>query len=155
MSVISGGTVIQGALYRMGGSLSGQEGVIGGGGTLAYPAYYSFAVEGGAVSTIGLTGLTGIPSGSVVVGGYINVITPPVGAGASIAVQVNAAADLQAAAAISGAPWSTAGMKNIVPRLNDASTWITLTAARDVSAVISAAPLTAGAFNVILWYLSP
>jgi hypothetical protein len=155
MPVISGGTIMPGSQYRIGSAGAGGEGANAGAGFLTARGNYNFATEGGAQSTIGLFGATSIPNGAIVIGGYILVTTPIVGAGASIAVQVNAAGDLQAAAAISGAPWSTAGVKNIIPRLNDAATWITLTAARDISVVISAAAVTAGLFDVYLFWLPP
>lgn len=119
-----------------------------------YRADYSFARHGGATSTIALTGGTGIPSGAIVIAAYIEVVTPPTSGGAAtIAVQVESAADVQAAAAVSGAPWSTAGVK-----LSSARTFATApiktTADRDVSIVIATAALTAGAFRVYVVYVS-
>jgi len=116
---------------------------------------YSFAVDGGAVSTIPLMGATGIPSGSTILGGWLEVDTVPTSAGgATIAVQVNAADDIVAAAAISGAPWSTTGRKSIIPVFTGA-TAVRTTAARDISIVIGTAALTAGIVRVVLVYASP
>lgn len=114
---------------------------------------YSFATDGGAVSTITLRSNDGpIPSGSRVLGGYIEVDTAPTSAGAAtISVGVEAAGDLQAAAAISGAPWSTLGHKDVIPDATG-STAVELTAARDPSIAIATAALTAGVFNVVLFY---
>ena len=114
-------------------------------------ATYDFAVDGGAISTIALLGVTGIPTGAIVLQAFVDVLTIPVGVGASIALQCEAAGDLQAAAAISGAPWSTAGRKNLIAQ--DGSTSLKTTAARDISAVISAAVLTAGKFTVYAQYI--
>ena len=115
---------------------------------------YSFAVDGGAVSTIPLIGATLIPSGSIIVGGFLEVTTAVVGAGASVGIQIESAGDTVAVAAVSGAPWSTTGRKSLIPAFTGATTLKT-TAARDISAVISAAVLTAGVFKVVVFYLDP
>ena len=103
---------------------------------------YSFARHGGAISSIALGRL---PAGTSVIGGYMNVETAPVGAGASIGVTLEAAGDIVAVAAIVGAPWSTTGKKAIAPKRNTPETTnVTTTVARDLLFVISAAVLTAG-----------
>lgn len=129
------------------------EGVIGRGIKVAR-GDYSFAVDGGAVSTIPLIGGTPIPSGSIILGGFLEVTTAVVGAGASLGIQIEAAGDTVAVAAVSGAPWSTTGRKSIIPAFTGATTLKT-TAARDISAVISAAVLTAGVFKVVIFFLDP
>ena len=140
MGVIEGvGALSEGALTRGGFSL--------------YRGDYSFAVDGGAVSTIALSGGTGIPSGAILLAAYIDVTVAVVGAGASVAVQVESAGDVQAAAAVSGAPWSTTGVKLSSAR-TFASAPVKTTAARDISIVISAAVLTAGAFRVYVIYIT-
>ncbi len=113
---------------------------------------YSFAVDGGAVSTIALMGATAIPSGSIILGGFLDVTTAVVGAGATAALQVESAGDLVAAAAVSGAPWSTTGRKSVIPAFTGATT-IKTTAARDLSLVITAAVLTAGVFSLVVFYV--
>jgi hypothetical protein len=157
MPVISGGTVIGGGLPRGSTPLDKGEGPRAGRGLVIAKATYDFSVEGGAVSTIGLLGSTAIPSGTVIMGGYVDVRTAPTsgGAGTLALTTGEGAGDLVAAAAVSGAPWSTTGRKNIVPRLSDATTWIKTAAARDISAVIAAAALTAGILDVYLFYLPP
>lgn len=114
---------------------------------------YSFAVDGGLVSTIALRSDDGaIPAGSVILGGYIEVDTPPTSGGAAtISVGVEAAADLQAAAAISGAPWSTTGRKSIIPVFTGATT-VKTTASRVPSIAVATAALTAGVFRVVLFF---
>lgn len=119
---------------------------------------YDFAVDGGAVSTIPLRSPGGsslggeIPAGSVITGGYLDVTTAVVGAGASVALNSEGAGDIHAAAAVSGAPWSTTGRKDIVPD-STGSTAIKTTAKRQLAATISAAVLTAGAFRVVVFYV--
>lgn len=133
--VISGGTIIEGAYQRQGSARH----------------RYSFAIDGGAISTITLRGAP-IPQGAVVTGGYIDVLTVPTSGGAAtISAGVEAAADLQAAAAISGAPWSTTGRKSIIPA-GTGATSVKLTADRNVSIVVAAFALTAGIFDVVLFW---
>src|ERR1051326_3601051 len=111
---------------------------------------YDFATDGGAVSTIILRGAPGysvgndIPVGSVIEGGYLEVDTAPTSGGAAtIAVSVEGAGDLVAAAAVSGAPWSTTGRKSIIPAFTGATT-VKATAARQLTITIATAALTAG-----------
>lgn len=135
MPVISGGKVIEGAYQRQGSARHS----------------YSFATDGGAVGTITLRGQP-IPSGAVVTGGYIDVsVVPTSGGAATISAGVEAAGDLQAAAAISGAPWSTTGRKSVTPA-GTGATSVKLTADRNVAIVVATAALTAGAFDVVLFW---
>jgi hypothetical protein len=113
---------------------------------------YDFAVDGGAASTIVITAEK-VPAAAVVLGGFMEVETAVTGAGASVAVQLEAANDIVTAAAISGAPWSTTGRKSVIPVFTGATT-VKTTAARDISIVISAADLTAGVFDVVLFYVN-
>jgi hypothetical protein len=117
---------------------------------------YDFAVDGGAISTIAITAGTPIANGSVIVGGYVDVITALVGATATIACQVEAANDILTAVAV--ASWTT-GRKNILPAFTSgaltAGTQVKLTADRNISIVIATAALTAGVFNVILYVVPP
>lgn len=116
---------------------------------------YDFAVDGGAVSTIALMGATDIPSGATILGGWLEVETIAASGGAAtIAVQVEAANDIIAAAAFGGAPWSTTGRKSVIPVFTGA-TAVRTTAARDISAAIAGAALTGGKFSVVLFYLDP
>lgn len=112
---------------------------------------YSFAADGGAVGTINLGAQ--LPAGAVVLSAYIEVTTVPTSAGApTIALQLESAGDVQAAAAISGAPWSTTGVKLSSARTRAAAP-IKLTAASQLAAVIATAALTAGAFRVYVEYI--
>ncbi len=121
-------------------------------------AVYDFAADGGAVGTIALMGATNIPAGATIVGGYIEVHTALTSGGAAtIAVQVEGAGDIVPAIAVG--TW-TLGRKKIVPGMtaaNDlsASAVVRTSAARDVSAVIATAALTAGRFSVVLFIQDP
>lgn len=155
MAIISGGKVIEGAQARA-GSLSaevtsGAPAVFGA--VRAVRVRYSFADDGGAIGTIALAGASVIPADAVILGGFVDVVTVPTSAGAAtIAVQAEAANDIVNAAAISGAPWSTVGRKSVIPAFTGATT-VKTTAARDISAVIGTAALTAGVFDVYLFYV--
>ena len=119
---------------------------------------YSFAVDGGAISTIALMGGTLIPSGAIVLGGYIEITTSCTSGGsATIAVQVEGAGDICATTAV--ASWA-AGRYNVLPAFSttgslSATTTVKTTAARDISIVIATATLTAGVFKVVLFYHDP
>jgi hypothetical protein len=115
---------------------------------------YSFATNGGAVGSITLSGDT-LPAGALILGGYLSVGTALTSGGAAtVALTLESAGDLQAAAAISGAPWSTTGRKSVTPAFTGAASLLT-TAARSVVAVVATAALTAGVFDVYLFYVVP
>lgn len=118
-------------------------------------AEYDFSKDGGAIGTITLRtlGPTGssVPSGALLKSGVLVVVSALTGAGASVALQSEAAGDLVATAAISGAPWSTTGNKVITPA--GAASSILLTADRALKMVISAAVLTAGKFRLYVEYM--
>lgn len=117
-------------------------------------AKYKFSDDGGAISSIALFRDVVIPAGAIIVEGGLDVIVSPTSGGAAtLGLTLESAGDLIAAAAISGAPWSTLGRKNLIPQ-----TWATsvkTTAARDVLAVVGAFALTAGEFDVYLKYVLP
>lgn len=149
MAVISGGKIIEGAQSRVGSpTVESSAGVPSVAGGLRWArGRYSFATDGGAVGTINLIGSAVIPANAVVREAFISVVTVPTSAGAAtIALQVESAGDLQAAAAISGAPWSTTGVKNLTP-------FFRTTVARDIAAVVATAALTAGVFDVFVGYV--
>jgi len=112
---------------------------------------YDFAVDGGAVGDIDLTSSAQIPANAVITHGFMEVDTAVVGSGASVAIKVEGAADIVAAAAVSGAPWSSTGRKSVIPVATGATS-VKTTAARKIQATVSAAVLTAGAFDVVLFY---
>lgn len=113
---------------------------------------YNFAVDGGVVGDIDLTRVAQIPANAIILGGFVEVDTPPTSGGAgTLAIKVEGAADIVAAAAVSGAPWSTAGRKSVVPVFTGATT-VKTTAARKIQATIGTADLTAGALDVVLFY---
>lgn len=158
MPIISGGRIIE-------GGQAGRSGAVSAEGTAANPyvfgalritrARYDFAVDGGAVGAINLLPAGAeLPAGAVILGGFLDVITPLTSGGAAtVSVNAEAAGDLVAAAAIAGAPWSTAGRKSLVPAFTGATT-VKTTAARNIAATVGTAALTAGVFDVYVVWLA-
>lgn len=132
-----------------------REGQHGRNGLKIVRAVYDFAVEGGAVGTIDLLGDTVLPAGVTILGGFVEVHTAVTSGGAgTLAISVEGAGDIVAAAAVSGAPWSTTGRKSVVPVFTGASS-VRTSVPRSVSAVIATAALTAGRVSIVLCYVDP
>ena len=114
---------------------------------------YDFAVDGGAVGAITLMPDATIPSGSLILGCYINCTADVVGgAGTTGALHINSADDLVAAAVVTGAPFE-AGRFAGDHTLGSAP--IELTADRNITFTIAVNPVTAGVFEVLVLYLPP
>lgn len=114
-------------------------------------ALYEFAVDGGAVGDITLRG-DSLPSGAVILDSWLHVDTALTSGGAAtVAIKTEGAADINAADAISGAPWSTTGAKRADFTATTAP--IKTTAARSIVATVGTAALTAGKFSVIIEYV--
>jgi hypothetical protein len=119
-------------------------------------ATYSFATDGGAIGTITPLNSPTIPLGAIILGGVLEVQTIAASGGAAtIAVGLGSGAQvasLVAAAAFNGAPWSTTGMKAIIPVFTVA-TYVKAAAATRLTFTIAAATLTGGIFNVNVAYI--
>lgn len=116
---------------------------------------YDFAVDGGAQGDIDLMGVAGLPADAIVLGGLVEVTAALTSAGAAtVALKAEGVGDVIAAAAVSGAPWSTVGRKSVIPDMSGANSLKT-TADRDITMTIATADLTAGAFKAVLFYLEP
>lgn len=105
-----------------------------------------------AAHTFGVT----IPTKAIVCGGYMHCITAMTSTNstATIAVSIQGANDLSTAAAVSGAPWSTTGLKAITPKANTPeSTGIILTAARLVTVTVAVEALLLGKGIIFVYYL--
>lgn len=112
---------------------------------------YDFATDGGAVGDITLRGGS-IPSGAIIIDALLHVDTAPTSAGAAtVAVKTEGAADINAADAITGAPWSTTGAKRA--DLTATTAPVKTTAARSIVATVGTAALTAGRFKVYVTYV--
>jgi hypothetical protein len=126
----------------------------GTGGLKSWTGSYSFAVDGGAQGTITLRSNDGpIPPGSYIVGGFVDVTDTPDSADstATIAVQAVAANDVINAAAVSGAPWSTTGRKDIIPD-STGSTALKTTGQTSPAIVIGVQDVDEGVFTVTLFW---
>lgn len=97
-----------------------------------------------------------IPANAIIVGGFMEVNTAVTGeTNATLAVSVLNANDIQTAAAVSGAPWSTTGRKAIVPKANTPeSTSIKIAAAaKAITFTIATAALLTGKVTVYLYFV--
>lgn len=113
-------------------------------------AVYEFAVHGGAVSAITLSGDT-VPAGVIVIDSLVHVHTAVTSGGAAtIALGVETATDLDAAQAITSV-YNTAGPKRL--DLTATSAPLVTTVDRAVRATVATAALTAGRFSVVVTYL--
>ena len=98
-----------------------------------------------------------LPAHAIIVGGFFDVNTAFTSAETNtgtIAISVQGANDIQTAAAVSGAPYSTVGRKAIVPKANTPeSTSVKTTAAREITCTVAIAALTAGKLTGYLYYV--
>jgi hypothetical protein len=102
------------------------------------------------------TGVT-LPAHAIIVGGFFDVNTAFTSAETNtgtIAISVQGANDIQAAAAVSGAPYSTVGRKAIVPKANTPeSTSVKTTAAKEITCTVAVAALLTGKLTGYLYYV--
>jgi hypothetical protein len=115
---------------------------------------YSFAVSGGAVSTISLLDQAGdvivLPDNAIITQVYIDIVTAMTSTGGTgtIALTANSSGDLLAAVDADTLSGVVAG----VP-VGTAATMVKLTADRTLSVAIATAALTAGKFNAFVEYV--
>lgn len=136
-------------------SIEGARKLQGGAGAMGHKkyavGYYDFATDGGAVGDITLRG-DSLPSGAIITDALLHVDTILTSGGAAtVAIKVESAADINAADAIGGAPWSTTGAKRADFTATTAP--VKTTAARNIVATVAAAALTAGKFSVVVEYV--
>ena len=101
------------------------------------------------------TGVT-LPQYAVVIGGFfeVNTVCTSAAGTGTIAIMVQGANDIQTATAVSGAPYSTTGLKAITPKSNTPeSTGIKLTAAREITVTVGTQDLTAGKLTGFIHYV--
>lgn len=117
-------------------------------------AIYSFAVDGGAVSTITPVKTAALPDNAVIVGGTVNASTAATSGGsATIGVGTSAGSSTTSIlAATAVASFSTDALINAVPVF---ATPVKLTAAGNITLTVAAAALTAGVIEVtVLYYVA-
>lgn len=101
------------------------------------------------------TGVT-LPQYAVVIGGFfeVNTVFTSAAGTATIAIHVQGANDIQTATAVSGAPYSTTGLKAITPKSNTPeTTGIKCTAAREITVTVGTQDLTGGKLTGFLHYV--
>jgi hypothetical protein len=124
---------------------------LGGGRVKTAVGVYDFAVDGGAIGAHPLRG-DKIPAGAVIVDSLIVVDTKPESGGAAtVQLTAEGEGDLQAAKAVTEAPWSTATPKR--GAVTATATPVVTTVARNIVAKVATAALTKGKFRVVVSYL--
>lgn len=114
---------------------------------------YDFTKDGGAISTIALRSDDGpIPAGSYILSAVLDVLTLfTTGTAATAALTVEAANDVVSATVVSGAPYSTTGLKSTT-LIGTGATMLKTTVARSPSIVIATGTITAGKCRLLLEY---
>lgn len=114
-----------------------------------YRVRYDFAVQGGAVGVINLSDVGAIPANFVCMFGMLDVRTPLTSGGAAtVALALEAAADLLAATAFNAAGLG-AGRRPLIPAWTPATS-IRTTVPRTLQMTVAVAALTAGQIDVYL-----
>lgn len=112
---------------------------------------YDFAEDTGDIGAHDLT-IEEIPANAYVLGGFLEVDIALTGATATMALSVEGAGDISAATVVTGAPYSTTGRKDIIPDFTG-SAIVKTTVARKIVGTIAVAAVTAGVFDVVLYYV--
>lgn len=141
----AGGPVISGIT---GGANGGGLGVIGNA-----KMTYSFAVDGGLVSTITPTNSPTIPNGAIILGGVIDITTSLAGVGASIALGLGSGAQVSSLKGATVVGTYTSGVTVPLVPVFTAATYLKAAAAARMTITISGAALTAGVMDVNLVYV--
>jgi len=98
-----------------------------------------------------------LPAHAIIVGGFFDVNTAFTSESTNtgtIAISVQGANDIQTAAAVSGAPYSTAGRKAIVPKANTPeSTSVKTSTAKEITCTVAVAALLTGKLTGYMYYV--
>lgn len=117
---------------------------------------FSFASQGGAISTISLSDGNGrnvLPAGAIILGGTIDVITALTSGGsATIALGTTAGSSATALLGATAIASWTAGQLALTP-IFTAATYVKMTAQGSLIATVATATLAAGVFEVHLNYI--
>lgn len=118
----------------------------------------TYDISGGDDGTVGAHGLgVTLPDNARIVAAWFDVITTFTDGAddsATMAVHVEGAGDIVAAVAISAAgdPWDAGSAPDPVPDLNDGSTQVKTTQAREITVTVADDEIDAGKFVVYLLY---
>lgn len=103
---------------------------------------------------------TDIPDNSIIIGGFIDVLTTFEGDGddsSTLAIHVEGANDIVTASPISGAPWSSVATVDIIPDMTGSAA-VKCSAARDITATVAILAtdtiLTQGSCDIYLFYVA-
>lgn len=97
-----------------------------------------------------------LPANAIIVGGFFDVNLPfgSENDTSTVAIHVQSANDIQTAAAVSGAPYSTIGRKAITPKANTPeSTSIKTAAAREITVTVAVQDLEVGKLTGYLYFV--
>lgn len=116
-------------------------------------AQYDFAKLGGAVGDYALG--VKIPAGAIIINAfaYVQTAATSTNSTATIAVKAETANNIFTAAAVSGAPWSTTGMKLAIPDIATVADYKTIAAEAELTLSIAVEALTAGKINIFVTYV--
>ncbi len=130
----------------------------------------TFDLTGAPVLTTGVGSGVFVPNGAIVTDAFMNVRTAVTSTNstATVAVQLLAAGDLVAGIAVSGAPWSTTGVKGtlagsyaeatvagdtaILDAARRAGACILLTSNKEIRAIVAVEAVLVGTFDVFVEY---
>ncbi len=117
-------------------------------------AQYSFAVDGGAISTITLANNATIPANAMIMSAAVNSTTAGT-SGGSATMSIGTSAGSSASSILGAtavASFSSNAKVQAVPVPQTASTWVKLTAAGQITVTIATATFTAGIVEIYVFY---
>lgn len=122
-----------------------------------YVARFEYDIADVAMRPVAAHGLgVIIPKYAIIVGGFfdVNTLFTSTGGNGTIALHVESANDIQTAASIAGAPYSTIGRKAIVPKANTPeSTAVKTTADREITATVAVNAMLTGRLTGYLYFV--
>jgi hypothetical protein len=119
---------------------------------------YDFAVDGGAVGLITPAKTVALPSGAIILGAAVRVITKPDGAAHTATIVIGTSAGSAAnsikagAVAVSDATWNANSTSAVVVPIFTVATFVRMTAAGNVTITVGVENLTAGKFDILVFY---
>ncbi len=121
-------------------------------------ATYDFAVDGGAVSTITPAKTVNLPSGAIILGAAVRVITKPDSATHTGTVAIGTSAgssstSVKAALVVSDATWNANAISTPVAPVFTVASFVRLTAAGNITVTVATEALTAGKFDIFIFYV--
>lgn len=138
------------AAGAVGGSQLQSSTAIGSSALLVAHATYSFAVDGGAVSTITPASTAALPNKAIIIGGTIN-FTTAVTSGGSATIAIGTSAGSSTTSILGAtAKASATGLLNSAATL---ASPVELTAAGSITVTVATAALTAGVAEIYVYYI--